>query len=58
MSHISASSQPPPRANPETAAIIGVRHAASRLQSTEVGFAIVSWKLRSRIALMSAPAAK
>ena len=32
-SQISASSQPPPSAQPETAAIIGVRHSASRRQN-------------------------
>ena len=58
MSQVSASSHPPPSAKPETAAIIGVRQPAIRPQSTEVGLAIVSWNVRSRIALMSAPAAK
>ena len=37
MSQSSASSQPPPRAQPETAAIIGVRTEAIRRQKDSLG---------------------
>ena len=57
MSHSSASSQPPPSAKPDTAAISGVRQAAMRCQKAIVDASITSWKVRSAIALMSAPAA-
>ena len=36
-SQTSASSQPPPSAQPETAATIGVRHSASRRQNAAAG---------------------
>ena len=58
MSQVSASSQPPPSAKPDTAAIIGVRHAPRRVQKAAVEVTMASWNVRSRIALMSAPAAK
>ena len=57
MSHSSASSQPPPSAKPETAAISGVRQSATRCQNGIVDASSTSWKERSAIALMSAPAA-
>ena len=38
MSQASASSQPPPSAQPETAAIIGVLTAASRFQKPAAGW--------------------
>ena len=38
MSQARASSQPPPSAQPETAAIIGVLHAASRFQNAAAGW--------------------
>ena len=38
MSQASASSQPPPRAQPETAAIIGVFTAPSRFQKAAAGW--------------------
>ena len=37
MSQIRASSQPPPSAKPETAAISGVRHSATRFQNAAAG---------------------
>ncbi len=58
MSQISASSQPPPSAKPETAATSGVLIAATRRQKEAAGWRSASSKLRSLIALMSAPAAK
>ena len=57
MSHSSASSQPPPSAKPDTAAISGVRQSATRCQNGIVDASSTSWKVRSAIALMSAPAA-
>ena len=57
MSHSSASSQPPPSAKPDTAAISGVRQSATRCQNGIVEASSTSWKVRSAIALMSAPAA-
>ena len=57
MSHSSASSQPPPSAKPDTAAISGVRQSATRCQKGIVDASSTSWKERSAIALMSAPAA-
>ena len=57
MSHSSASSQPPPSAKPDTAAISGVRQSATRCQNGMVEASSTSWNVRSAIALMSAPAA-
>ena len=57
MSQASASSQPPPSAYPDTAAISGVRMAASRGQKAADGASSMSWKSRSAMFLMSAPAA-
>jgi hypothetical protein len=57
MSQASASSQPPPRAYPDTAATSGVRSAASRGQKRAAGEVSTSAKVRLAIALMSAPAA-
>ena len=56
MSQQSASSHPPPRAQPETAAIIGLRIAASRRQKDSLGLSS-SLIERSASALTSAPAA-
>jgi len=56
-SHTRASSQPPPRAKPETAAISGVLMAASRRQKDAAGWRSDSSKVRSRSERMSAPAA-
>ncbi len=58
MSQASASSQPPPRAKPETAATSGVLIAATRRQKEAEGWLSASAKLRSLSARMSAPAAK
>ncbi len=56
MSQSSASSQPPPSAQPETAAIIGVRTEARRRQKVSLGLSS-SFTSRSASALTSAPAA-
>ncbi|CNJ08950.1 Uncharacterised protein [Mycobacterium tuberculosis] len=57
-SHIIASSQPPPSACPATAAIVGVRTAASLPHKAKKSASKASAKLSSDISLMSAPAAK
>ncbi|CFR82467.1 Uncharacterised protein [Mycobacterium tuberculosis] len=56
-SHIIASSQPPPSAYPATAAIVGVRTAASLPQVAKKSAVNASANVRSAISLMSAPAA-
>ncbi len=57
MSQVSASSQPPPSAQPETAAIIGFRTEAIRRQKDSLGLSS-SLMERSLSAFTSAPAAK
>ncbi len=58
-SHIIASSQPPPRAKPATAAMTGFLtcSTASQLAQMKSCMSASGW-VRSRISLMSAPAAK
>eukprot|EP00733_Pompholyxophrys_punicea_P002790 Pompholyxophrys_punicea_v1_NODE_2418_length_398_cov_22.262391.p1 type:complete len:110 gc:universal NODE_2418_length_398_cov_22.262391:385-56(-) len=57
MSHIIASSQPPPRANPFTAAIVGFRTSAILVQvERKLLFKFPAY-VRDCISLMSAPAA-
>mmetsp|Transcript_18997 Transcript_18997/g.58481 ORF Transcript_18997/g.58481 Transcript_18997/m.58481 type:complete len:261 (-) Transcript_18997:124-906(-) len=58
MSHIMASSQPPPSANPFTAAIVGVRSDATSCHDANMSSAYVAGNVLSFISLMSAPAAK
>src|SRR5260221_9091330 len=57
MSHVIASSQPPPSANPLTAAITGFGHAASARHSLSESRNIISTVPTPDISLMSAPAA-
>mmetsp|Transcript_7532 Transcript_7532/g.24830 ORF Transcript_7532/g.24830 Transcript_7532/m.24830 type:complete len:202 (+) Transcript_7532:3-608(+) len=57
-SHIIASSQPPPRAKPFTAAMIGFLIFVRSAQSPSMSWLYVSGKVMSAISLMSAPAAK
>ena len=58
MSHIMASSQPPPSAKPATAATIGLRRSATRSQrGDEVLLVGLHVGLSPAISLMSAPAA-
>jgi len=58
MSHIKASSQPPPRACPETAAMMGFFMVVMRDQGS-MKEVLMAWeKVRVDISLMSAPAAK
>ena len=58
MSHIMASSQPPPSAKPATAATTGLRARAASSQSPAKLPIKASLKVLSAISLMSAPAAK
>ena len=57
MSHIIASSQPPPSAYPATAAMVGVRVAANLPHAAKKSAAKTSANDRFAISLMSAPAA-
>ena len=57
MSHIIASSHPPPSAYPDTAAITGVRTAANRPQAPKWSPMSISRPDFCSISLMSAPAA-
>ncbi len=57
MSAIIANSQPPPRANPLTAAMIGVRMWGMVEDHSEMKLVLYAWlNVRSFISLMSAPA--
>mmetsp|Transcript_23977 Transcript_23977/g.33581 ORF Transcript_23977/g.33581 Transcript_23977/m.33581 type:complete len:209 (-) Transcript_23977:106-732(-) len=58
ISHIIASSHPPPRAYPLTAAIVGILHSAMASHALMWSLMNAWWKLRSFISLISAPAAK
>mmetsp|Transcript_104759 Transcript_104759/g.312958 ORF Transcript_104759/g.312958 Transcript_104759/m.312958 type:complete len:240 (-) Transcript_104759:16-735(-) len=57
MSHIMATSQPPPKAKPFTAAMTGSWHSETHCQALNLSEEVMSAKLRGAISLMSAPAA-